>query len=139
LDYTQALRDFSKAVFNKTGFWPADIDQTFIPENETAKLRAHLIREEANEASDVLEGVGDNISKAHLLKELCDVIYVVFYAAVAYNLPIEEAFKRVHENNMEKITKGTIGENGKLIKPPNHQKVYLKDLTGEDKQLVPVS
>ena len=132
-NYVTALQEFHKAVFIKTGMWPADIGQTFVPDNETAKLRDYLHIEEVGELTDVLLGYDEDLSKAHLLKEICDSLYVLFGTAVVYFDPevIAEGFKRVHENNMEKITKGTIGENGKLLKPKDHKKVSLADLTGE--------
>lgn len=141
MDYLSALQEFHKAVFIKTGMWPADIGQSFIPNNETARLREFLHNEECGEINDVLIGNDDDLSKAHLLKEICDLLYVTLGTAVVYFEPevIQEAFSRVHENNMDKITRGTIGENGKLIKPADHEKVYLKDLTGEDRALVPYS
>lgn len=138
MDYDSALRDFQKAVFLKSGMWPSDLGQTFIPDNETSRLREHLHDEEVEELNDVLIGRDEDSSKAHLLKEICDVLYVVFGTAVCYFEPevIEEAFKRVHENNMIKITNGTVLSYGKFQKAADHPKVVLTDLTGEDKQLV---
>lgn len=138
MNYEEALRDFQKAVFVKTGMWPADIGQTFIPNNETARLREFLHNEEVEELNDVLIGKDEDTTKAHTLKEICDVLYVVFGTAVCYFEPevIREAFKRVHENNMLKITNGTVLPLGKFQKAADHPKVVLSDLTGEDKALV---
>lgn len=135
--YTEALVEFHKAVFVKSGYWPADVGQTFIPNNETAKLREYLHTEEVGELEDVLMGIDEDLSKAHLLKEICDSLYVIFGTAVVYfpQEVVDEAFKRVHDNNMLKITNGTVLKPGKFIKPDNHPKVQLKDLTGEDKAL----
>src|SRR5690348_12156119 len=110
MNYVEALREFQKAVFVKSGHWPADIGQTFIVNNETARLREFLHNEEAAELNDVLIGSDDDTSKAHLLKEICDLLYVVFGTAVCYFEPevIEESFKRVHENNMLKINNGIV-------------------------------
>lgn len=136
-DYVAALREFQKAVFVKTGMWPADIGQTFIPNNETARLREFLHNEEVEELNEVLTGIDEDTTKAHLLKEICDTLYVVFGTAVCYFEPevIVEGFSRTHQNNMDKINNGSI-ENGKLVKAKDHAKVVLSDLTGEDRALV---
>ncbi len=128
MNYLELLRKFQKAAFLKTGYWPADINQKFIPGNTTAMLRAFLHDEEVTELEEVLEDKCEDTSEEHLLKELCDVLYVVFGTIACYNLPVEEAFKRVHENNMLKLTNGTILTNGKWQKPKDHSKVELKDL-----------
>ena len=128
MDYLEKLKAFHKLAFSKTGFWPADIDQAFIPSNITAKLRNDLIQEEVDELKDVLLDYDDDTSKEHLLKELCDVLYVVFGTVVCYGLPIEEAFKRVHENNMLKLETAELNEFKKFKKPLNHPKVDLSDL-----------
>lgn len=129
MDYLKALRQFHKLAFNKTRFWPADINQAFIPGNVTAKLRNDLIQEEVDELKNVLLDYDEDTSKEHLLKELVDVLYVIFGTVVCYGLPIEEAFKRVHENNMLKLETAELNEFKKFKKPLNHPKVVLKDLT----------
>jgi len=129
MDYIKALREFHRAVFLKTGYWPADVDQKFIPDNDTANLRAYLIREESGELEDVLTGSDPDCSKEHLLKELTDVLYVVFGTIATYNLPIEEGFKRTHLNNMLKLETGQVDKlTGKLTKALNHPKVDFSDL-----------
>ena len=123
---------FQRAFFIKTGHWPSDTGQGFIPDNDTAQLRDRLHDEEISELSSILVGIDEDTSEAHLLKEICDVLVVVYGTAVTYFDPevVEEAFNRVHENNMMKIDTGTI-VNGKLVKIKNHPKVDLRDLTGE--------
>lgn len=68
------------------------------------------------------------------IKELADVVYVCGGLLDAcreeankrgWNL--NEALKRVHENNMGRMTDER-DENGKVIKDPNYPKVNLKDL-----------
>lgn len=128
MDYIAKLEEFHREIFKKTGYWQADIGQEFIPNNDTAQLRAHLHDEEVCEVEDVLYGRDDDCSKAHLLKELCDVLYVVFGTAAIYGLPVEEAFERVHTNNMLKLTTGNLNDLGKFVKAKDHPKVYLDDL-----------
>lgn len=130
----KALIDFHNAIFEKTGFDATRIDQEFVPNNVTARAREYLHNEEVAELNDVLIGTGDDISKAHLLKELCDVLYVVYGTVVTLGLidVLDEAFRRVHENNMLKVTNGTIlKETGKFTKAKDHPKVDLTDLTKE--------
>ena len=122
MNYVEALREFQKAVFVKSGHWPADIGQTFIVNNETARLREFLHNEEAAELNDVLIGSDDDTSKAHLLKEICDLLYVVFGTAVSYGIPIDEVFSEVHRSNMSKsMDKNEIGKTvkGESYSPPN--------------------
>ena len=66
-----------------------------------------------------------------ILKETADLLYVIFGLCVTYNLPIGEAFNRVHRSNMSKL--GTDGkpvrrDDGKILKGPNYKEPDLKDL-----------
>lgn len=124
IDYLGLLREFHRAVFIKTGNWRSDINQKFIPDNPTAKLRIGLHEEEVDELSKAL--TEEDLEQ--VLKELCDCLYVLYGTAVTYNLPVEEAFKRVHANNMLKITTGDVNNLGKFVKAKDHPKVDLKDL-----------
>ncbi len=128
MDYIAKLEEFHKEIFKKTGYWQADIGQEFIPNNQTAQLRAHLHDEEICEVEDILYGRDDDCSKAHLLKELCDSLYVLFGTAAIYGLPIEEAFARVHDNNLKKLETGKLNDMKKFVKHPDHPKVDLSDL-----------
>jgi predicted HAD superfamily Cof-like phosphohydrolase len=66
------------------------------------------------------------------LKELADLVYVIYGYAYAKGWNLDEALKRVHENNVARMTQddGTIKrrEDGKIIKNPNTPKVKLHDL-----------
>jgi hypothetical protein len=91
-------------------------------------LCQELIQEELEELQDELDAPEINPEK--VLKELCDVLYVVFGFASRYKelkfLP--EAFIRVHHNNMTKVTKGHFRGDGKLVKPADHKQPDLSDL-----------
>lgn len=119
LNYVEKLVEFHKGAGDK---FPVD----YIPGDYYSILRKRLINEETQELEQELEGV-NFADKSTLLKELCDVLYVVFGTAVTYGLPIDKAFERVHENNMLK-TAYDRNLFGKIIKPPHHPKVDLKDL-----------
>lgn len=113
------------------------------PSNE---LCVNLIREEVKEVAEAAE---------HLLKELCDLCYVLEGAtlhgvdiakedsqtalnvlslfgnyAPTFNEVFPEAFYRVHQSNMSKFVGGKplIREDGKLLKGPNYKLPSLIDL-----------
>ena len=102
-------------------------------------MRMSLIQEEVlelKEASDhICMRLNNNETvatseKAHLLKELADVQYVVAGFADAFDLPIQPAFNRVHDSNMSKSVDGkpVKREDGKVLKGENYKPPYLEDL-----------
>ena len=110
-------------------------------------MRLCLIREEAEEVEDAVCLLADKVfnaellgidmteeikaAKAALLKELCDLQYVLSGFVVTFGLPFDEAFKRVHESNMSKLGpdgKPIYREDGKVLKGPNYKKPDLSDL-----------
>lgn len=104
-----AVREFHKA-FN-------------LPINDTTrtlnKLRADLIREEAREAADAIEGEG----REAWAKELADLVIVAYGAALTFGIDLDRAVHLVHASNMSKL--GTDGkpvmrEDGKVLKGPNY-------------------
>lgn len=66
------------------------------------------------------------------LKELTDLVYVLYGYANAMGYDLDEAFRRVHENNMGRMYQpdGTIKRraDGKIIKNKDYPKVKLGDL-----------
>lgn len=92
-------------------------------------FRKALILEETKELLDEMPQLEDSVhDHEHMLKEACDVLYVVYGLAAALGWDIDHAFKRVHANNMLKLQNGSIRDDGKLLKPTNHPKVDLSDL-----------
>lgn len=101
-------------------------------------LRRRLINEEFEEVEDAFDLVinsrtieGSRERRAHLLKELCDLVYVAVGAASNLGMNFDEAFRRVHESNMSKL--GADGkpirrEDGKVVKGPNYREPDLEDL-----------
>ena len=87
-----------------------------------------LIDEEFVEWYDEAQ-TGTNVAE---LKELADILYVIYGYANARGWDVEEALKRVHENNMGRMRQpdGSIKrrEDGKIIKNPDYPKVTLEDL-----------
>jgi predicted HAD superfamily Cof-like phosphohydrolase len=107
-----------------------------------ARLLISNLSEEADEVYQELFGWSErtnkeicfdprDVDRASLLKELADVLYVTAQIAGFFNLPLELAFNRVHENNMSKVDEfGNVrrGPNGKVLKPHNYKPVDLSDL-----------
>jgi len=66
------------------------------------------------------------------LKELADLVYVIYGYALAAGYNLDEAVERVHDNNIGRCVQpdGTVKrrEDGKIIKNPDYPAVYLGDL-----------
>lgn len=90
-----------------------------------AALYMNLIFEEFTEWENEEDPVAE-------LKELTDLLYVIYGYANAKGWDIEEAFRRVHANNMGRMYQpdGTIKrrEDGKIEKNKEYPKVNLEDL-----------
>jgi predicted HAD superfamily Cof-like phosphohydrolase len=165
--------------FQETFLMAIGPDINHVESLETRQLRIKLLFEELHElaeASDVRHTFqklchetlsndakdwadGDNVDRVEELDALCDLQYVLTGKIVSSGLwPVfDEAFKRVHKNNMEKahvsirhmedtaihknlmISKCKMikisddvyllhNESGKLVKPHDHKKVDLSDL-----------
>jgi predicted HAD superfamily Cof-like phosphohydrolase len=91
-----------------------------------ASLYATLIDEEQEEFQK------EKPNTAGDLKELADLVYVCHGYAIACGYNLDEALKRVHENNVGRCLQpdGTVQRraDGKIMKNPDYPKVYLGDL-----------
>ena len=91
-------------------------------------LYAALINEEFNEWAAARQ----HMDRANELKELTDLLYVIYGYALANGWDVDESFRRVHANNMGRCVQpdGTVNrrEDGKIIKNPDYPKVNLTDL-----------
>lgn len=89
------------------------------------KLYSNLIHEEYLEWQN-------EVAPEKELKELADLLYVIYGYANACGWDIQEALYRVHKNNLERILQpdGSIKrrEDGKILKIDNPPKVILSDL-----------
>lgn len=111
-----------------------------MPFHRMCSLRRKLIEEESMEVEDELAKIAylterlykpSFTDEAALLKELCDLQYVLSGTIYEMGLsPVfDEAFQRVHDNNMSKIKDGfVVREDGKVTKPKDYKKVELEDL-----------
>lgn len=100
-----------------------DMDWDDWASNDLRMLRESLLQEE-------FEEVMSASTKAELLKELVDLVYVAVGYAVTFGWDFDEAFRRVHESNMSKLVDGEaiFREDGKVLKGPNYFKPDLGDL-----------
>ena len=100
-------------------------ERSITPEEaDTITLRRTLIQEEFKELMEApfLDDV---------MKEACDLLYVVLGMFVEFGWDVEEAFSRVHESNLSKLGedgKPIYREDGKVLKGPNYKKADLTDL-----------
>lgn len=96
--------------------------------DDSTLLYLDLMDEEWNEWAEAW----NQGNKPEELKELADMIYVIYGYAETRRWNLDEALIRVHENNMDRMYQpdGTIHrrEDGKIIKNPTTPKVRLEDL-----------
>lgn len=119
-------------VFHKLFNQP--VSQT--PTTEVVQLRVNLIEEETKEVVDELYKLKASLIRKEdfrehevaLLKELCDLLYVVYGTAVAFGYDIDGAFEEVHRSNMSKLGvdgKPVRRDDGKALKGPNYFKANV--------------
>lgn len=94
-------------------------------------LRWDLIEEEWEELNEEFEKSTEE-SSAPLLKEMCDLIYVLYGWAATFGYDLDEALRRVHKNNMDRMYQddGTIKrrEDGKILRNKKVPPPKLDDL-----------
>ena len=94
------------------------------------ELRQRLLHEEMKELdvefNSLIEelqktGKTNHETRVRMLKELADLQYVLSGMVVALGLPMQEAFKRVHQSNMSKLVDGKPLKraDGKFLKGPS--------------------
>ena len=101
-----------------------DFDKIEKEDAERIALRSNLVAEEFKELINAE-------SCEEIMKESCDLIYVILGTFVEFGWDLEEAFRRVHQSNMSKLGedgKPIYREDGKVLKGPNYKKPDLSDL-----------
>lgn len=106
---------------------------------QSLRLQATLIAEEAKEVAEAVKDLDERVGhlndhrarRAHLLKELGDLVYVCYQMAAAFGWDLTEACTRIHNSNLSKL--GEDGqpirrEDGKILKGPNYYEPDLRDL-----------
>ena len=116
----EILDNISRYGFVKKQLWNMQLD---------------LIEEEAAEfleaADEVFADPENDKRREELLKELCDLVFVCYQFAAAFNLDLDEALRRVFESNMSKLDehgKPIFRADGKVLKGPNYEPPNLNGL-----------
>jgi hypothetical protein len=111
---------------------PMDMVRQFVKltgQKPSPEMSAKLIYEEFDEWDESTVFFSDYEE----LKELSDLVYVIYGYANAIGWDLDEAVRRVHENNMGRCIQpdGTIQrrEDGKILKNKDYPTVNLSDLT----------
>jgi predicted HAD superfamily Cof-like phosphohydrolase len=65
--------------------------------------------------------------RAHLLKEICDLVYVAVGTAEQLGLNFDTAFNIVHKDNMSKLENPRVNSDGKLMKPVGYKAPDLSE------------
>jgi len=98
-----------------------------LPDQNLAKLRLELIREEVEELNVGIEGM----DIVEIADALTDILYVVYGAGHAFGIDLDECYHEVHRSNMSKLGadgKPIYREDGKILKGPNYFHPNLKDI-----------
>lgn len=90
--------------------------ETYTMEGYPGELRVKLLEEETAEFAHAWKK-GDRLE---MIKELCDILYVAYGAAVSMGLDLEPFFDEVHASNMTKLG-GPVREDGKRLKPAHYK------------------
>lgn len=118
----EKVREFQKIGLQKVN------DKPTVNEFKDCSLRFELAREENMEyISACYDG-----DKVEILDALVDQMYVLLGTINFHGMQdiFDEAFNRVHENNLTKFPNGKVLRNpdGKILKPEGFKSVNLSDL-----------
>jgi len=108
------------------------IDQHYSKELMDFRLRLLFeeIQELASAALDIETSTNPeerHVMMQDLLKEMCDVVYVIKGMAVSFGMDFDKAFKLVHKSNMSKLPL-IKDANGKVQKGLNYEPPVLEGL-----------
>ena len=108
------------------------IDQPY--SKELMDFRLRLLFEEIQELASAALDIETNthteerhVMMQDLLKEMCDVVYVIKGMAVSFGMDFDKAFKLVHKSNMSKLPL-IKDANGKVQKGLNYEPPILEGL-----------
>ena len=90
-----------------------------MPDLATIELRLALINEEVGELREAL--INDDMVET--ADALADILYVVYGAAAAFGMDIDEIFEEVHDSNMSKLDENgspIYSDLGKVLKGPGY-------------------
>ena len=108
------------------------IDQPYSKELMDFRLRLLFeeIQELASAALDIETSTNPeerHVMMQDLLKEMCDVVYVIKGMAVSFGMDFDKAFELVHKSNMSKLPL-IKDANGKVQKGLNYEPPILEGL-----------
>jgi predicted HAD superfamily Cof-like phosphohydrolase len=109
-----------------------EFNKSFRVGDKKRELYMTLIEEEFNEWLE--EAYATKKAPDKELKELCDLLYVIFGYSIQRGWDIVTAFNRVHSSNMSKLDsegRPIFNDAGKVCKGPNYKIPNLKDLVDE--------
>lgn len=101
----------------------------------TLNTQMTLIREEAKEVEDAFNESFTINNDAHLVKELADLLYVVYGMFYHLDVNADAVYNLVHNNNMSKISGGRFRADGKLLKPDSYRSLTISQI--EEAMLTP--
>lgn len=108
------------------------IDQPY--SKELMDFRLRLLFEEIQELASAALDIETNthteerhVMMQDLLKEMCDVVYVIKGMAVSFGMDFDKAFELVHKSNMSKLPL-IKDANGKVQKGLNYEPPVLEGL-----------
>lgn len=134
------IQDLVEEFHNKYGLDIALMDDDIYEYGSDERI--DRITEEYNELNTALvnlhDALGDNIydetyvKKAHenVLKELCDLVYVLVGTAVAFDYDFDSAFDNVHESNMTKngsVHDGKMHKGNSYVTPDLSDNIHWSD------------
>ena len=114
------------------------------PTEDSMGFRLSLIEEEMEEFEEEIKtyndiGYGpefkDTISP-NMIKEMTDLLYVIYGTAVSFGIDLDTAFHRTHMSNMSKLGedgKPIYREDGKVLKSKNYRKPNMDGLVPKHK------
>lgn len=132
LDEELRSREDLVQEFNEAFNIPVGLDIGDPNNRSELQLQVHLIDEEVEELYREYRKFfhGEpSASKENLLKELCDLQYVISGLAVRFGLNLDEAFKEVHKSNMSKLDKEgkpIYNKNGKVMKSDQYKPADMR-------------
>lgn len=120
------VREFHEAFGAHIGREPGDANHT------VSELRLNLIREEWHEVREAMhslvlslvKGANGHLELPHVAKELADLVYVTYGAALALGIDLDAVIAEVHRSNMTKLGedgKPIYREDGKVLKGPHYE------------------
>lgn len=101
---------------------------------EVDELYEEVLDPNSNPFSDDPYKSLDEIDKVKVAKELADLLYVCYGAAVTWGIDIDACFAEVHRSNMSKLGedgKPVYREDGKVLKGKNYSPADLTKIIGE--------